>query len=290
MRGPKFPIINDRTDKGAKAMAKPKNMKVNPSNIVILPGTYPRTRSPFDLEEGPAEKAVAHLRGGIDFPAIVTANGGKHLVDGAHRTLALILDGVNEVTVQDLGDLTEDQILREAIERNATHGKQLSLAEKAKLARRMEGDMKQKDMAKLFAVSERTVSRWIDEVKEARRIATTKKAIKLVEGGMSINAAAKELGVSRSTLDGWLKQADGDEAFTKPKKAKAKKAKKAQAKAEAEEKATATPDVEASSELTDAIDEIVLVAYNAIKAAAKKFNASTDDVGFEVIKLINERL
>ena len=270
-------------------MAKVTEIKVNPANIVILEGTYPRTKSPWDLEEAAAEKAVAHLRG-VDFPNVVTANGGTNLVDGAHRVLASILDGVKEITVTDLGNMNADQILREAIKRNSTHGKQLSLAEKARLARKLEATVKQQDMAKLFAVSERTISRWVEEVKEARRISTTKKAIKLIELGSSVNAAAKELGVSRSTLDGWLKQADGDPAFTKPTKAKEKKAKKAQKKAEAEAKATATPDVDQSTELTDAIDEIVLVTYNAIKAAAKKFSVEVDDVGFEVIKLINERL
>lgn len=270
-------------------MAKATDLKVNPANIVILEGTYPRNKSPWDLEEGPAEKAVAHLRG-VDFPNVVTANGGTNLVDGAHRVLAAILDGVKEITVTDLGDMNADQILREAIKRNATHGKQLSLVEKCKLAKRLEATVKQKDMAKLFAVSERTISRWVEEVKEARRIGTTKKALKLIEMGTSVNAAAKELGVSRSTLDGWLKQAEGDPQFTKPKKAKAKQAKKEQKKAEAEGKATATPDVASSKELEDAIDEIVLTAYNAIKAAAKKHGAEIDDVGFEVIRLINERL
>jgi transposase len=260
-----------------------KNIKVNPADIVILEGTYPRTKSPWDLEEAAQEKAVAHLRG-VSFPNVVTANGGTNLVDGAHRVLALILDGVKEIEVQDLGTKNADQILREAIKRNATHGKQLSLAEKAKLARKLESTVKQKDMAKLFAVSERTISRWVEEVKEARRISTTKKALKLIELGNSVNAAAKELGVSRSTLDGWLKQADGDPTFTKPVRAKKKAEKKAKAKA-----APKAPKVDGGT-LEDAIDEIVLTCYTAIKAAAKAHDAEVEEIGFEVIKLINERL
>lgn len=258
-------------------------MKVNVADIVILEGTYPRSKSPWDLDEAAAEKAVAHLRG-VSFPNIVTANGGTNLVDGAHRCLALILDGVKQATVEDLGAMNADQILQEAIRRNASHGKQLSLAEKAKLAKRLEGTVKQRDMAALFAVSERTVSRWVEETKEARRIATTKKALKLIEAGATINAAAKDLGVSRSTLDGWLKQAEGDPTFVKPKKAE-KKAKKKEQKAAAK---VEEPEVKTALDAT--IDEIVIVAYNAIKKAAKAFDATVEDVGFEVIRLINERI
>lgn len=267
-------------------MAK-KTMKVDPKKIVVLEGTYPRSRNPLEIEDdAAAEKAVAHLRG-ADFPLIVTANGGTNLVDGAHRLTSLILDGAKEIEVQDLGTLNADRVLKEAIKRNATHGKQLSLTEKARLARRLEGTMKQAEMAKVFAVSTRTISRWVDEVKEARRISKTKKALKLIEKGMSVNAAAKEIEESRSTLTGWLKQAEGDPTFTEPKKAKAKAKKKEKAKAKAAAKAE--PNVEAS-EVDDAIDEIVLVAYNAVKAVAKAHDKTIEDVGFEVIRLLNERL
>ena len=245
-------------------------LKVNPKKILILEGTYPRSKPPSE------EVHVAHLRG-VKFPPIVTANGGTNIVDGAHRRLALILDKVKEVTVEDLGTMNADQILREAITRNATHGKQLSLVEKARLAKRLEGTMPQKRMAKMFAVSERTISRWVDEVKEARRISLTKKAIKLTTSkGLSVNATAKELQVSPSTLQGWLKQADGDPQFVVAKKTK---------KAKAAKKAAAAP-----QGLDEAIDEIVITTVKAIKAAAKQYEQTPEDVGFEVIKLINEQL
>lgn len=251
-------------------------MKVNPKKIITLEGTYPRSKEPTE------EAQVAHLMG-VNFPNITTANKGTNLVDGAHRRLACILSGVKEITVEDLGTMNADQILRESIVRNSTHGKQLSLTEKCRLAKRLEGSMKQKEMARVFAVSERTVNRWVEEVKETRRISQTKRALKLIDKGSSVNATAKELKVSTSTLQGWLKAAKDDPTFVVPKKAK----KKAEAKAEAS--APLTPQG-GNADLESDIDEIVIVAYKAIKAAAKAHDQSVEDVGFEVIKLINERL
>jgi transposase len=179
-----------------------KILTVKPEKIDI-PVNYPRSRLP-------EEKDVAHLLEVEPHHRIVTANGGKVLVDGAHRRLAAILDERGSVEVVDLGKLSEAEILKESVKRNATHGKQLTLSEKAKAAKSMVGDLKVVELADLFAVSTRTVSRWVSEEKELARVNAVAKAIRLLDKGWSLSKIAKELGVARSTLQGWLDKAEGE--------------------------------------------------------------------------------
>lgn len=188
-----------------------KSLKVNPAEITI-PANYPRSRQP-------EEKDVQHLIE-VAAPPIVTACKGTVLVDGAHRRLAAILEGKSTVEVEDLGNLDEQTILIESVRRNATHGKQLTPAEKQRSATALFTTMKVKELAEMLGVSERTVSRWIGEAKDAEKAKAKATAEKLIKKGVSVAGAAREVGVSRSTLQGWLNEepkAEKPKAEPKPK-------------------------------------------------------------------------
>ena len=253
--------------------------KVAPQDIQIRREIYPRTFEPKDNQ-------VNHLRACIDengnaaFPNIVTANGGKDLVDGAHRQLAHILEGTEKITVEDLGKMTDEAILREAIKRNATHGKQLSLKEKEKAARGMFDTSKVSDLATLFAVSGRTVSRWIQEDKDLRKVAIIKKAQKRAEKGEAVNAIAKDLGVARQTLKGWLDAADGEEPTPKPKKSP-----KPSASTEPSDTSPSSSPANATSlsdDVLDACDQVAVDAYKTAKEIAKEHKVKVDDVIYQI--------
>ena len=191
-----------------------KKKMIGVQEVEVPEGLYPRASRP-------GEKDVEHLRGCAEaFPPIVVAQlleapdpaqpdlfeltGATIVVDGVHRLTAAALDGVAELPYEDLGQMTGPEILAEAIKRNATHGKQLSMRDKERLANLYAADgYKVGDIVKLLAVGERTVSRWVAETKEAEKLKAWKKAEKLIAKGASISAAAKEVGVPRTTLKGW---------------------------------------------------------------------------------------
>jgi transposase-like protein len=177
-----------------------KIINVKPESITVPKGVYPRRRPPVETD-------VQHLRGlNADWHnKVVTANGGKILVDGAHRILAAQLDGIKSIEVLDLGKCTEDEVLREAISRNSTHGKQLTMAEKQDMAAKLVGDMTAGALCALLGVSDRTMSRWLADAKDTFKVNAIAKARKLLEEGESMTAVAKEIGVARGTLQGWLK-------------------------------------------------------------------------------------
>lgn len=182
--------------------------------IEVPEGLYPRASMP-------TEKDVEHLIG-VNYPPIViaelvesqdparpevmTETGRIVLVDGAHRLTAAQLEGTGKVMAESLGELTAEEVLREAITRNATHGKQLSMKDKEKLAKAYAAQSwKPKDIVALLAVGERTVGRWIADVAEETKLKQWAKAEKLLAKGASQSSVAKELGVPRSTLAGWQK-------------------------------------------------------------------------------------
>jgi transposase len=190
-------------------MAKKRKMQsVTIADIQVPKELYPRSFQP-------QEKDVQHLIG-VEFPPIVVATvtnpdaddlsmaEATILVDGAHRMLAAELQGETTIEAEVLV-LTAEDVLYEAIERNAKHGKQLSMKDKQKAAKKLASDGVQiGDLVRLFAVGERTVSRWVSEEKEAKKLRDFAKAQKLIDKGCSVSGAARELGVSRSTLQGWL--------------------------------------------------------------------------------------
>lgn len=188
-------------------MAKAKVIGIG--SIEIPSDLYPRAKKP-------TEKDVQHLIG-MDFPPIVTAQiktEGEDgltavvtvLVDGAHRLEAAKQQGWTEIHHEDLGLLEREEVLEQAIRRNATHGKQLSMSDKQKLARLfVERGIKVGKIQELLAVGERTVSRWVSDAAQSKKVRDYKAAKKLIDKGCSVAGAAKETGVSRSTLNGWLK-------------------------------------------------------------------------------------
>src|SRR2546430_2154999 len=87
---------------------------------------YPRLK--------PLDDVVERYRNSIDLlPPIIVAHGGV-LVDGYHRWQAFVREGLETIPVVNLGSLTDAEIRRESISRNATHGQQLSQSEKRRLA------------------------------------------------------------------------------------------------------------------------------------------------------------
>ena len=188
--------------------------------VLVLDHLYPRAK---------------HNRAAIDdyfdsldqLPPIVVARG-RVLVDGWHRLQAHKKAGRKTIVAQDLGDLTDDQILAEAIRRNATHGHGLTGTDRRALVGRLwtsgrDHAEQTRELAELLAVTERTVRNWTDEIRKAELdakrqavAAKKRKATALHQSGRTQRAIADELAVSQSTVRDWLSASGKAPESTQP--------------------------------------------------------------------------
>jgi hypothetical protein len=135
------------------------------SSIRFVKELYPRIK--------PNDEAIERYRDSLEkLPPIIVARDGV-LVDGYHRWQAHVREGIEQIQAEDLGNLSDAEIMREAITRNASHGQQLSRQDKAREAGRLwkafehlEPGDREKEIAELLAVADRTVRGW---TKDARK-------------------------------------------------------------------------------------------------------------------------
>ena len=102
---------------------------LNISDVEFVKELYPRVRED--------DAAIERYRDAIDrLPPIVVARG-RVLVDGFHRWQAHKRERIEVIQAEDLGDLTDVEILKESIRRNASHGRQLETSDKKRMAERL---------------------------------------------------------------------------------------------------------------------------------------------------------
>jgi len=104
-------------------------MKVKIEEIQFVKELYPR----FELDN----YTVNQYRQSIDQLPPILISKNNILIDGYHRIQAHKLEERNEIDVEVFDSEDEREILLEAIRRNSTHGKQLAIEEKRKLAPRL---------------------------------------------------------------------------------------------------------------------------------------------------------
>lgn len=171
-------------------------------SICILEGSYPRD----GLDKATIEAyrtALADLP-----PILITATGV--LVDGAHRLQAYRLEGKTTIPVEVDSTLPEDptveQILIYSIELNARHGKQLTMTEKAKDARRLYGKgidgvvYRTSKLAAKLGADERTVREWVRTQREEEKTERQRKALDLYLQCFTQQEIAERLGWSQDTI------------------------------------------------------------------------------------------
>lgn len=134
------------------------------------------------------------------------------LVDGFHRWQAHRREGVAEIAAEDLGNLTDAQIVRESITRNAAHGQQLSAKDKQRLAGQLWVTFAHLDggrtteIAELLSVSERTVQGWTKDARQSEKAEQQERAWDLWLDCREQKGIAKELGVDEATISRWLQE------------------------------------------------------------------------------------
>jgi len=106
----------------------------------------------------------------------ITVNQHGELIDGWHRWTAHKKNGEEDIDAAVVETTSDAHLLELAIETNATHGLQLSQADKQKMARSIyaacdpsQQDEKKKQLAKILSVSERTVRGWLSRIDKDQR-------------------------------------------------------------------------------------------------------------------------
>lgn len=101
----------------------------------------------------------------------IEVNQHGELIDGWHRWTAHKKVGAERIRAITTETISDAHLLELAIERNATHGLQLSQDDKRDMARRIyngtperERDGKKTALAKILSVSERTVREWLSRI------------------------------------------------------------------------------------------------------------------------------
>ena len=192
---------------------KPKTIQV--SSIRFVKELYPRIK--------PNDEAIERYRDALEkLPPIVTARDGV-LVDGYHRWQAHVREGSEQIQAEDLGNLSDAEILREAITRNAAHGQQLSRADKAREASRlwvalehMEPGEREAEIAELLAVSGRTIRGWTKDARKAEKEAMQDKVWQLHLSCLSQRQITDATGVPRKTVDDWVGDFGNSAIFAQP--------------------------------------------------------------------------
>lgn len=138
-------------------------MKILTSQVVMREDLYPRIRTS-------AETVQKYAMDLSVLPPILV-NQHNELIDGWHRWTAHKKNEAQEIEVEVFQTASDAHLLELAIEKNSTHGLQLSQDDKQKMARRIYGvtsdkerGEKKKQLAKILSVSDRTIANWLGEI------------------------------------------------------------------------------------------------------------------------------
>ena len=143
---------------------------------------------------------------------------GRVLVDGFHRWQAHIREKSAEISAIDLGNLTDIEILKEAIQRNAAHGHQLSQSDKQKMAGELydKGVRDEKEIMQILSVSDRSVRRWLIESKTREKEKQKAAAWDLWLNCLTEQEIADTIKVPQRTIHDWLSENGQLAEFAQP--------------------------------------------------------------------------
>ena len=175
-------------------------MKVKIEEIKTIEELYPRS----EVDKKLVELYSLNLE---ELPPIVLSKN-MILVDGQHRLLAHQIAKKKEIEAEILDIEDEREIFREAIKRNAKHGKQFTIEEKKRLAKRLlkTGD-KVKVIASELAVSRQFVEKWTKDEREEEDEERNKRILDLYLKCFTYKEIADELNISEGAVSNALKNA-----------------------------------------------------------------------------------
>jgi hypothetical protein len=174
------------------------------ADVRFVKELYPRIR--------PLDDVVERYRDAIDnLPPIAVARDSI-LVDGYHRWQAHVREERAEIAAENLGNLSDAEIIRESIRRNAEHGQQLSREDKERMAAQLWAAMahlsngeRTNEIMALLSVSRDAVEDWTKTTRQDERRATIARAWDMWLDCATEREIAEAIGVTQPAVNGWLR-------------------------------------------------------------------------------------
>lgn len=178
-------------------------MKINTSSVIFRDDLYPRTKhDPVTVQKYAEDLTV--------LPPI-EVNQHNELIDGWHRWTAHKKNEALEIEAKITQTTSDAHLLELAIERNASHGLQLSQEDKRDMARRIyattperDRDEKKTQLSKILSVSERTVRDWLSRIDKDTKEKQQRAAFELWLACCTQEEIAAQVGAPQRTVADWL--------------------------------------------------------------------------------------
>jgi hypothetical protein len=166
-------------------------------SVAFVKHLYPRVKEDQD--------AIERYRAAIDrLPPIVVARG-EVLVDGFHRWQAHIREGLEGIEAIDLGNLSDIEIRKESIRRNASHGQQLATTDKRANADWLyrQGTRDPAELMELLSITRSTLDTYLRDAKRDEKEQGKAKAWEMWLDCFSYRQVGEVLGVDHHTVAAW---------------------------------------------------------------------------------------
>lgn len=174
--------------------------EIRVSDVVFRQDLYPRIETNAVTVQKYAED--------LDVLPPIEVNQHNELIDGWHRWTAHKKREADTVNAVITATESDAHLLELAIERNASHGLQLSQEDKRDMARKIyhataerDRDSKKKQLAKILSVSERTVREWLSRVDKDSRDARNKRIFDLWMACHTQEEIAELVGCAKSQVN-----------------------------------------------------------------------------------------
>jgi hypothetical protein len=181
-----------------------------PDDVEWVRELYPRLRED--------DAAIERYRAALDrLPPIVVARG-RILVDGFHRWQAHRREGAETIVAIDLGDLTDVEIVKESVRRNASHGRQLDAGDKRRMADRLyrQGVRDTDELVDLLSITASTVETYLRDARRDEKAEQKARAWDLWLDCQSTREIEAATSIPRATVDGWVSEKRTDPEFGHP--------------------------------------------------------------------------
>lgn len=162
-------------------------------DVKFVKELYPR----FELDN----YSVNQYRQSIDLLPPILISRSNTLIDGYHRLIAHKLEEREEIEVEYFESDDENEIFIEAIKRNNSHGKQLSIDEKQKLTPILYNkDISIEEIALILAIGKTKVYGWTKTIRDKEREERDAEAFELYLQCWTQEQIADKLDVNQATV------------------------------------------------------------------------------------------
>lgn len=200
--------------------AMPVVVELNVSDIVFRQDLYPRIETSSTTVQKYAED--------VEILPPIEVNQNNEMIDGWHRWTAHRKVKAEKIRATVTRTKSDAELLELAIARNATHGLQLSQADKRDMARRIYGGTAEKDrdatkvrLGKVLSVSDRTVRDWLSRLDKDAKDARDRRIFDLWLACWTLEEIAAEFGLDHKSVSGVLGESADLPKLPKPQQAAA---------------------------------------------------------------------